>query len=433
MSSAALLNRIDARQARIAVLGQGYVGLPLAMRACEVGFPTIGYDVDRLKVDSLQKGKSYISDVSDFILAGALACGYSPTWDGDDLDGFDIAIITVPTPLSDGRPDLSFIESAALDLVGHMREGVLVVLESTTYPGTTEEILRVILEKSGLEAGVDFFLGYSPERIDPGNPNWTLVNTPKVVSGIDEPSLTCVESFYGTLVDTIVPVNRPAEAELTKLIENTFRHVNVALVNEIARFAADLGIDIWAAIDAASTKPFGYMRFTPGPGVGGHCLPIDPQYLAYEVERRLGERFQFIGLANEVNRHMADYVVARVTALLNSEALAVRGSRILVLGLAYKAGTSDWRESPSSPIVDKLLKLGADLRICDPRVARVGKPCQLNVPFVACTLEEISSAALVLLLVDHPDYPYDAICEHAPLVFDAKGVLRGRKFRGEVL
>src|SRR6476661_8605388 len=308
---------------------------PLAMRAAELGFTVTGYDTATGRVEALEAGRSYVEDVSSEQLRSAIESGYRATTDPAALAGFDVAIITVPTPLLDGVPDLSFIETAASDLVPHLRPGVLVVLESTTYPGTTEELLRPVLEQSGLAAGSDFFLGYSPERVDPGNPKWSLANTPKVVSGIDDDSLAAVTALYGRLVDTVVPVGSTAEAELVKLLENTFRHVNIALVNELAMFARDLGVDIWNAVDAAATKGFGFMPFTPGPGVGGHCLPIDPSYLAWRVERRLGHRFRFVELANDVNRSMPDYVVRRAQSMLNVEGKATNGAHILVLGLAY--------------------------------------------------------------------------------------------------
>ena len=260
--AAGLAARIDERTARVVVVGQGYVGLPVALRAAAVGFPVVGFDLAAERVAALAAGRSYVTDVSDAELAAALRNGYRATADAADIGPYDVAVITVPTPLHEGLPDLSHVEAAAATLSTQLQPGALVVLESTTYPGSTEELVRPILERSGLRAGDDFFLGYSPERIDPGNPSWGLVNTPKVVSGIDEGSLRCVDAFYRALVDKVVPVNSTAEAELVKLLENTFRHVNIALVNELAMFANDLGINIWEAIDAASTKPFGYLRFT---------------------------------------------------------------------------------------------------------------------------------------------------------------------------
>ena len=427
-----LVNLLDRREARIAIVGQGYVGLPVAMRAVELGFSVTGYDTAAGRVDALRAGNSYVEDVSSEQLRSALESGYRATTDPADLAGFDVAIITVPTPLREGVPDLSFIETAASDLTPHLRPGVLVVLESTTYPGTTEELLRPALELSGRRAGTDFFLGYSPERMDPGNPKWSLTNTPKVVSGVDDDSLAAVAAFYSRLVDTVVPVASTAEAELVKLLENTFRHVNIALVNELAMFARDLGVDIWNAVEAAATKGFGFMPFTPGPGVGGHCLPVDPSYLAWRVERRLGHRFRFVELANEVNSGMPDYVVRRVQALLNDNGRSVKGSRILLVGLAYKAGTSDWRESPATTVARRLSELGAEVRAHDAHVpddARLGP----EVERVDCSIAELEAADLVVVLTAHEDLPYDDIAEHARLVLDTRGSLRGRSFRGQVL
>ena len=434
-SSAALVGLVgllDRREARIAIVGQGYVGLPLAMRAVETGFSVTGYDTAAGRVDAVRAGHSYVEDVSSEQLRSALESGYRATTDPAGLAGFHVAIITVPTPLRDGVPDLSFIETAAADLIPHLRPGVLVVLESTTYPGTTEELLRPALEQSGLQAGSDFFLGYSPERVDPGNPEWSLANTPKVVSGVDEDSLAAVTAFYSLLVDTVVPVGSTAEAELVKLLENTFRHVNIALVNELAMFARDLGVDIWNAVEAAATKGFGFMPFTPGPGVGGHCLPIDPSYLAWRVERQLGYRFRFVELANDVNSGMPDYVVRRAQALLNENERAVKGSRVLLIGLAYKAGTSDWRESPATIVARRMAELGAEVRAHDAHVpddAGLGP----KIERVDCSIEELEAADLVIVLTAHEDLPYDDIAEHARLVLDTRGSLRRRSFRGQVL
>lgn len=427
-----LLGRIADRTAKVVVVGQGYVGLPVAMRAVCVGFPVVGFEVSPERVKSLAAGESYVGDISNNELSAALAAGYSPTGDTADLAGFDVAIISVPTPLADGMPDLSYIESAGRTLAEHLRPGACVVLESTTYPGTTSELLVPILEQgSGLSVG-EFFCGYSPERIDPGNARFGLQNTPKVVSGVDEPSLAAVDGFFSTIVDQTVPVGSAAEAELVKLLENTFRHVNIALVNELAMFARDLGVDVWRAIDAASTKPFGYMRFTPGPGVGGHCLPIDPSYLAWRVKQHLGHTFRFVELANDVNEHMPDYVHQRVAALLNGQRKAVNGSRILLLGLAYKRGTSDWRESPSVQVAEQLAASGAEIVFCDPYIADVNTHA-LRFPLVAFTADELASADLVVLLVDHPEFDPATIARHGRLVFDTKNLLRGQQFVGEVL
>ena len=343
-----------------------------------------------------------------------------------------MAVISVPTPLRDGLPDLSYIEQAGTELAAHLRPGACVILESTTYPGTTTELLAPILaDVSGLAAD-EFFVGYSPERIDPGNATHGLVNTPKVVSGDGEAALAVVDAFFSALVDQTVPVGSCAEAELVKLLENTFRHVNIALVNELAMFARDLDVDVWRAIDAAATKPFGYMKFTPGPGVGGHCLPIDPSYLAWRVKQHLGHTFRFVELANDVNEHMPDYVHDRVTAMLNRERKPVNGSRALLLGLAYKKGTSDWRESPSVHVADRLASSGAEVRFCDPYIPEVNV-AHLTYPLVPFDADELAAADVVIVLVDHAEFDPAVIAASSQLVFDAKNLLRGHEFTGEIL
>lgn len=388
---------------RVVIMGQGYVGLPLAIRAVEVGFDVVGLDLDERKVKLLGAGASYVEDISDERLRAALDSGrYRPTTSIDDADGFDVAIISVPTPLKEGIPDLEHMESAARALAPKVTRDSTVVLESTTYPGTTQELIAPILEAgSGLSAGPDFHLGYSPERIDPGNATWNLENTPKVVSGVDEASLAAVQGFFDQIVETTVPVSSPKEAELTKLLENTFRHVNIALVNELAMFAHDLDIDLWEAIDAASTKPFGYMRFTPGPGVGGHCLPVDPSYLSWQVQRSLGTRFRFVDLANEVNDHMPNYVVQRVSAMLNRHRKSVNGSTVVVIGLAYKKNTGDARESPARPICTQLLELGATVLAVDTHIDP--QAVVDGVSLLSPSELPTTDADVVLILVDHDD------------------------------
>jgi len=411
---------------RVVILGQGYVGLPLAVRAARAGHQVVGYDVDSQRVKRLQAGESYVEDVPSEELRAVLdSGGYRASDEPKSMAGFDIAVVTVPTPLREGVPDLSYIEASARTLARYLRPGSCVVLESTTYPGTTEELVGPILEEgSGLSAGADFHLGYSPERIDPGNATWTLQTTPKVVSGIDEPSLAAVRGFYASVVDTIVPVSSCKTAELAKLLENTFRHVNIALVNEIAVFAHDLGIDVWEAIDAASSKPFGFMRFTPGPGVGGHCLPIDPSYLSWRVQRALGQSFRFVELANDVNNHMPDYVARRLMVALNRHSRAVNGSRVLVLGLAYKKNTSDARESPSARVVKLLADLGADVRGADPHVVELtGLDARLT--RVELTEDEVAAADAVVLLTDHDGYDYDLVGRRARFVLDCRHRMSG--------
>jgi UDP-N-acetyl-D-glucosamine dehydrogenase len=400
----------------------------LAVRAVEVGYDVVGYDIDRGRVERLQRADSYVEDVPSSQLAQILESGrYLPTAEDHHLERFDVSVITVPTPLKEGIPDMSFIVQAGRAVAPHLRPGALVALESTTYPGTTEELLAGLLEAgSGLVAGRDFHLGYSPERIDPGNRQFSLVNTPKVVSGIDEASLAAVDGFYASIVDKTVRVSRPREAELAKLIENTFRHVNIALVNELAIFAGDIGVDIWEALDAASSKPFGFMRFNPGPGVGGHCLPIDPSYLSWHIRTSLSRSFRFVELANDINDHMPEYVVQRVTVGLNRRKLAVNGSRILLVGIAYKPNTSDMRESPALVIAQRLVRLGADVRYVDSHVGEVGFPAlDGRLRQVALTEEEVSGADAVLVLTDHGDVDYDLVASHGRYVLDSRHRCRG--------
>ena len=400
----------------VVVAGQGYVGLPIAMRAVEVGYDVIGYEPDPARAKRLIDADSYVEDVSDDDLAAALRTGRYRTTDlPSGCAGFDVAVITVPTPLTEGAPDLSYIERCAEELAPLVRPGVTVILESTTYPGTTEELLVPILERgSGLSAGEDFLVGYSPERIDPGNKTWTFVTTPKVVSGIDETSAEAVATFYRTLVDDVVPVSNPKVAELTKLLENTFRHVNIALVNELAMFAGELGVDVWEAIDAASTKPFGFMRFTPGPGVGGHCLPVDPSYLSWRVKQTLGATFRFVELANDINDHMPEYVAQRVILSLNQQGKPVKGSKILILGLSYKKNSGDLRVSPVPVLCERLAGLGAEVRACDPLVS-IGE-LKAGIKPVNFDRNEVVNADLVVIATDHDSFEWNLLDEAAHIL-----------------
>lgn len=411
---------------RVAVVGQGYVGLPLAVRAAQVEHDVVAYDVDETRVKRLLSGQSYIEDISDADLGAVLEAGtLHPSCEARACAGFDVAVIAVPTPLREGVPDLHYIEQAAFMLARFLRPGATVIVESTTYPGTTQEVVAPILEDgSGLVAGADFHLGYSPERIDPGNSTWSLVTTPKIVSGVDADSLAAVQAFYATVVETTIPVSSPREAELAKLVENTFRHVNIALVNEIAMFAHELGIDVWEAIDAASTKPFGFMRFTPGPGVGGHCLPIDPSYLSWRVERVLGHNFRFVELANDINGHMPDHVVHRITMGLNARRRAVNGSRILLLGLSYKKNTGDARESPAVRVAQLLAEMGAEVHGADPYTVEE-TPVDGLLCRVEATHEELAAADAVVLLTDHDEFDFDDIVSHAGFILDCRHRLEG--------
>jgi UDP-N-acetyl-D-glucosamine dehydrogenase len=413
-----------AQEIRVAVVGQGYVGLPLAVRAVEVGHTVVGFDLDKTRVDRLRRGASFIDDITDDDLAAALGTGrYVPSDDPADLAGFDVAVVCVPTPLRDGAPDLRYIEGAAHTLAPHVRRGACVVLESTTYPGTTEEVFAPILEAgSGLRAGLDFHVGFSPERIDPSNPTWGLRNTPKIVSGIDEASTAAVASFYDSVVDRTVHAPGTREAELAKLLENTFRHVNIALVNELAVYCHELGIDVWSVIDMAATKPFGFMKFTPGPGVGGHCLPIDPSYLSWQVRRVLGRTFRFVEIANDVNDNMPGYVVTRVIEHLNRRRLAVNGSRVLLVGLAYKRNSGDARQSPATVVARRLVDLGAELSAVDPLIAPDEVPN--GVRLVGCTPETVAEADVVVVLADHDEIDWALLEQHAERVLDTRNRVR---------
>ena len=413
------------QQQKVVIVGQGYVGLPVAMRAVDAGFEVVGVDLDRARTESLRRGESYVDDITSETLAAALGSGrYRAEFDYDSVAGFDVAVITVPTPLRESLPDLTFIEQSGKSLAPAIKAGATVVLESTTYPGTTEELLVPILEEgSGLRAGVDFFVGYSPERIDPGNKTWGFVETPKVVSGINEDSLGRVQSFYDLLVNTTVPVSGTKEAELTKLLENTFRHVNIALVNELAIFAHQLGVNVWESIEAASTKPFGYMKFTPGPGVGGHCLPVDPSYLSWQVRRKLGQNFRFVELANDVNDHMPDYVVQRVMTMLNAQGRALRGAKVLLVWLAYKKNTGDIREAPSLRVIELLQEMGASITATDEHVEQPRWPG--DVERVPLTAETVAAADVAVLVTDHDDFELDVVSQSATPVLDTKNCLRG--------
>ncbi|GIH73261.1 nucleotide sugar dehydrogenase [Sphaerimonospora thailandensis] len=412
---------------KLVVIGQGYVGLPLAMRAVEAGFDVVGIDLDDRRVKCLNAAESYVEDIADEALAAALGSGrYLATAGYDAAEGFDVCVITVPTPLREGAPDLRHIASAGRSIAPFVRHGATVVLESTTYPGTTQEYLRPILEEgSGLRTPENFFLGYSPERIDPGNGRWRLENTPKVVSGLDQASLVRIQAFYGAIVEQVVPVSSIQVAELCKLLENTFRHVNIALVNELSIFARQLAIDVWEAIEAASTKPFGYMRFTPGPGVGGHCLPIDPSYLSWKVKRSLGHDFRFVQLANDINDHMPEHVVHRLTLALNRRSKPIKGSRVLLFGLAYKKNTRDCRESPAIEVARALARLGAEVRAADPHVDLTQLPAGLEIEITDVTHRELAAADAVVILADHDCFDYEMVQRASAFVFDTRDRCRG--------
>jgi UDP-N-acetyl-D-glucosamine dehydrogenase len=404
----------------LTVVGLGYVGMPMVREAVRSGLRVAGLDVDPLLVDRLGAGYSHVDDISDGDVSSLLAQGFLATTDERVLASSDTVVICVPTPLDeDRRPDLGAVTGAAEMLAEQLRPDTLVVLESTTWPGTTEEVVRPLLEKSGLTAGEQFHLAYSPERIDPGNPEFELRNTPKIVGGVTEACLDRAMAFYGKLVELVVPVHGTREAEMAKLLENTYRQVNIALVNEITMLCDELGIDVWDTIAAAATKPFGYQPFRPGPGVGGHCIPIDPSYLSHRV-RRLGRQFQFAELAQQVNDGMPAYVAERTVRMLHRHGRCANGARVLLLGVTYKPDIADSRESPAGPLARRLRAAGADVCYHDPLIA--DWPAE-GVTRVADLDEALAMADLVILLQPHRSFDLSMVALRAALVLDTRGVL----------
>ncbi|MFI0486318.1 nucleotide sugar dehydrogenase [Actinomadura sp. 9N215] len=408
----------------LVVIGLGYVGLPLVREACRAGLRVAGLDRDARVVAGLKAGLSHIDDVSPAEVEAMLEAGFVPSLQEDVLDGARTVVICVPTPLSpEGGPDLTAVRGAAETVARHLEPGTLVVLESTTYPGTTEEVVRPILETSGLVAGEEFHLAFSPERIDPGNPVYGVRNTPKIVGGMSPACASAASAFYGKFVEQVVQAKGTREAEMAKLLENTYRHVNIALVNEMAVFCNELGIDLWDAIDCAATKPFGFQAFRPGPGVGGHCIPIDPNYLSYKV-RSLGYPFRFVELAQEINDRMPRYVAERAQLLLNREGRALNGSKVLLLGVTYKADIADQRESPARPVARRLARLGADLSFHDPYV-EAWDVDGTAIPSAGDDLRAALEAAdLAIVLADHAAYDAATLTRHARLLFDTRGRTR---------
>jgi UDP-N-acetyl-D-glucosamine dehydrogenase len=416
-----LATRIREREAVVAVIGLGYVGLPLLVGISQEGFPSIGFDVDGAKVGALRDGRSYIVDVTDSALAATDDVTY--TSDPATLAGADVIVLCLPTPLADGAPDLTMVRGAAETVAEHLTPGTLVILESTTYPGTTEELLRPILETSGLVAGRDVALAYSPERIDPGSSH-SIHETPKIVSGLTERCRDLAVGFYSTFVQTVVTTSSPREAEMAKLIENTYRQVNIALVNELAVMAKDLDVDIWEALQAAATKPFGYQPFWPGPGVGGHCISIDPTYLSWRAGQQLGYRVGFIEHANEVNNRMPDYVCTRIAEALNDIGKPVRGSTVLGVGVAFKAGVDDLRESPAVEVLEGLAAKGATIAYHDPFVPTTSIGGR-DLESVSLDHQTVGAADVVVILTAHPQVDVHALVQRARLVFDARGATVG--------
>ncbi len=407
----------------VLVIGLGYVGLPLAIQAVRSGFRVTGYDTSEQIVAGLMAGRSHVDDISDADVAEMLAAGFRATADETTLKTQDAIVICVPTPLSEADgPDLSAVRAATAAAGRLLRNGTLVSLESTTYPGTTEEVVRPLLEKaSGLTAGIDFALAFSPERIDPGNPVYGFRNTPKIVGGLTPSCTDAAQAFYGQICDQVVPAKSAREAEMAKLLENTYRHVNIALVNEMAIFCRELDIDLWDAIRCAATKPFGFQPFYPGPGVGGHCIPIDPNYLSYKV-RTLGYPFRFVALAQEINSRMPGYVTDRAAELLNRHAKPVNGAKVLLLGVTYKRDIADQRETPARPLARKLLSRGAQVSYHDPYVPEWQLDGQA-IPRQTDLDAALAQADLVILLQAHQAYDPARLAGAARLLLDTRGVV----------
>jgi len=428
-----LKQRIEDGSAVLGVVGLGYVGLPLAVEMAKAGHTVVGIDLSEDKVARIAAGESYIPDVPTAELAPLVERGLlSATTDFSRVRETDAVAICVPTPLDEMKePDTSFMESAARAVVPHLRADTLVTLESTTYPGTTEEVIQPILESGGLKVGETLYLAFSPERVDPGNAVWQTRNTPKVVGGVTPACTEHAVALYGRYIDTVVPVSCARAAEMTKLLENTFRGVNIALVNELLLLCERMHINLWEVIDAAKTKPFGFMAFYPGPGLGGHCIPIDPLYLSWKA-RQYDFRTEFIDLSGRINEDMPYYVIRRLMDALNDQRRALSGSRILVLGVAYKADIDDMRESPAIKIVELLREKGADVIYHDPHVPAFdigGVP----VPHASLTAESVAAADAVLIVTDHKSVDYDLVVENARLVLDTRNVLADHDGRAVVL
>ena len=409
------------------IMGQGYVGLPLAQGLANTKTQelVLGFDVFENVVNNLNAGISHIDDISDAEVAEIIAQGYRATFDPTDIAKANTAVICVPTPLYEtGEPDLRYVESATQLIADNMSPGTLVILESTTYPGTTEDLVRPILEKGGRVLDKDFFLAFSPERIDPGNKQYKITNTPKIVGGSSEESTKRAVAFYNQFIDTVIETVGTREAETAKLLENTYRHINIALINEMAMFCNDLGIDIWEVVRLASSKPYGFQAFYPGPGVGGHCIPVDPNYLSYEVKRRLGRPFRFIETATDINTGMPAYVVTRIQDVLNNESKALKGSNVLLLGITYKPDIADMRESPSVEVAELLLEKGANLKFHDPHVTDF-KHHGHEFKGEANLDAALAAADVVVLLQAHTAYDLEDIKRKSKVIFDTRGKLSG--------
>ena len=431
--------RVEKYSAVLGVVGLGYVGLPLAVEFARSGYRTLGFDVSERVVEGINRGESHIQDVSSELLRAFVGEGLiSATTDLSRLAECDVISICVPTPLNKIKdPDLSYVVASAHAVLHGLRPGQLVILESTTYPGTTREVVLPVLEQSGLEVGKDFFLCFSPERVDPGNPVWHTRNTPKVLGGVTEGCTAVGLELYSRVFDTVVPVESAEAAELVKVYENTFRMINIALANELAQACDKLNVDVWGVIEAAATKPFGFMKFTPGPGLGGHCIPLDPHYLSWKM-RTLAFKTRMIELASEINSEMPAFVVRKVSDALNEERKALNGSRVLVLGVAYKKNIDDLRESPALEIMRLLQEKGAEIAYSDPFCPTIqddGHTPLEGLPFESRELsaEELHAADVVLVVTDHSGVDYERVAQNARVVVDTRGVMRQTRGGGRVV
>jgi UDP-N-acetyl-D-glucosamine dehydrogenase len=423
----ALAARLADHSARLGIVGMGYVGLPTAVAYARAGYTVTGVDISLERRTALSEGHSYVEGVADAELREVMRSGRLRVVESLDAAGdLDVVDICVPTPLDKSRePDISAIVAVIKQVRSHLRPGQLVLLTSTTYPGTTVEVVQPELEADGLVAGRDFFLAFTPERIDPGNPTFNLHNTPKVVGGLTPACTALATALVGTITDTVVPLSDPTTAEMTKLLENTFRSVNIGLANEVAIMCHRLGINVWQVIEAAASKPYGFTPFYPGPGLGGHCIPVDPSYLAWKL-RRLNYTARYIDLANEINRHMPEYVVGRAGELLNAQRTSVNGARVHLVGIAYKRDVGDLRESPALDILDLLRKQGADVTFSDPHVQRAKLDEGDDVVATPATAELLHRQDLVIICTDHTNSPWQLIQDNARLVFDTRGTRHGQ-------
>ncbi len=421
-----VLNLIQTKQAKIGIIGLGYVGLPLAIEAAHVAFDVTGFDLSAEKVDAINTGKNYIADISDSDFTDAISKKkFRATSDFKALGQMDVIVICVPTPLNITKdPDMSYIENSSKAIAENMKKGTLVILESTTYPGTTEELVKGVIEKKGFSAGKDFYLVFSPERVDPGNEKFKTRNIPKVIGGIDQASSDAAAAFYGSFLEKTHIVSSPRAAEMTKLLENIFRIVNISMINELALLSNKMEIDIWEVINAASTKPYGFMPFYPGPGSGGHCIPVDPFYLSWKA-KEFDFFTRFISLAGEINDQMPHFVVTKVISALNSISRSLRGSRILMLGVAYKKNINDLRESPAIHIIKDLQKKGVLLEYNDPFIPEIAHE-GISMHSVEFDSKSLSSYDCVLIVTDHSSYDADMILKNSRLIVDTRNLIKSR-------